>query len=186
MAAWNSAGRNRPDARPHQVVPSGLTATIAPFLSTSARFATVAGRVESRSLSRKTPPAFATSPPSTGQLAISLLASARSGFPPSIAFNPTMSSQEMWLCTTSAPLPVPASFPLTTSPTPQAASRQRKTNRTNGCRLRITISVGAETIASTSTRSRPNRRSTLRGSATEGGSSASLHAASQVETGIQG
>jgi hypothetical protein len=52
IAAWKSAGRNVPWVSPHQVVPSGVTLTIAPPLRFSARVATVPGR--DRMFSRST------------------------------------------------------------------------------------------------------------------------------------
>lgn len=44
IAAWNMAGRNAPVVRPHQVVPSGKTATTAPSRSAVATSRTVSGK----------------------------------------------------------------------------------------------------------------------------------------------
>ena len=54
MAAWNMAGRNAPLERPHQVVPSGKTATTPPARSAAVTSATVVGSVRGRVRSMNT------------------------------------------------------------------------------------------------------------------------------------
>lgn len=79
IAAWNSAGRKRPLRRPHQVVPSGKTATMRPARSAARTVATVVGSCRGRYRSTKIVPIAAANHPITGQSRTSRLASRRAG-----------------------------------------------------------------------------------------------------------
>ncbi|KOU08682.1 hypothetical protein ADK56_07975 [Streptomyces sp. MMG1522] len=100
IAAWNTAGRKAPPARPHQVLPSGKTTTREPERRAAAMSRTASGRARSRSRSMNRVPPSAASGPSRGQCRISLLATVRPGSTEAIS---GMSSQETWLATTSSP-----------------------------------------------------------------------------------
>jgi hypothetical protein len=79
IAAWNSAGRKGPLRRPHQVVPSGNTATTRPARSAALAVATVVGSCRGRYRSTKIAPLAAATQPITGQSRTSRLARRRAG-----------------------------------------------------------------------------------------------------------
>jgi hypothetical protein len=124
MAAWKTAERKRPPVRPHQVVPSGNTATMPPARNTAVTPATVRGRARGRNRSTNTVPAAAASAPITGHDRTSRLASSRAG---AYASSTSTSSHETWLATISAPCR--GNRPRNSCRTPSAASSPRANNR---------------------------------------------------------
>lgn len=158
-AAWKAARRKRPWDRPHQVLPSGKTATACPARSASAIRATVSGRARIRSRSMNRAPLRAVSHPATGQSRISDLASIRAG---RTAASSGMSSQETWLATSSSP-PSGAALPSIRARTPAARTIQPHQRRISAAGIRALS--GLATNPTTSRARTAVSRSTARGTA---------------------
>jgi hypothetical protein len=174
-AAWKTARRKRPWARPHQVLPSGNTATACPARSAPATRATVPGSARSRSRSMNRTPPRSASAPATGHCRISVLASIRAG---RTAPSRGMSSHEMWLATRSSPPLGTAAAPVIRTRTPAARTIHRHHHRTTPAGIHAPN--GASTTPASTSTTTVTSRSTARGTAvTE--PAASTHA-----PGVQG
>lgn len=160
-AAWKTARRKYPCARPHQVLPSGNTTIVDPSRRVSAIRSTVRGSARSRSRSMNSAPLLAVSAPATGHCRISALAIIRPG---RTAASSGMSIQEMWLATTSRP-PAGGVSPVIRSRTPAARTMVRHQvlmSRSRGA-AGIRPTTGISTIPKVSTDRRVASRSSARG-----------------------
>ncbi len=181
IAAWNTAGRNAPPLpRPHQVLPSGKTTTREPERRAVATVPTAPGSARSRSRSMKSVAPNPASRPSSGQSRTSVLASIRPG---STAATSGMSSQEMWLATTSSPPPVPRAYGCarTVTRTPKARGMPRAQDRSSHIRDPLGSNrTGAAQTTPSSTHPQPARS---RSAARSGGRAAPVCRAQ--EAGVQ-
>ena len=112
-AAWNTARRKRPWARPHQVEPSGKAMTRAPARSAAGHLAHGAGQ-------RAQPVALQEEGAAAGRDGRARASAGPRSWPASgpgsTAAISGMSSQEMWLATTSEPPPGRTARPTTPQP----------------------------------------------------------------------
>src|SRR6266511_2495672 len=179
-AAWKKAGRKPLAPAPHEVVPSGNTATTAPAASASRTCPTLTGNVRGRARSTNTPPSRSAIAPTSGHPRTSALATSRHR---PAASRITMSSQETWFATTSARRS--GSRPRTLQRTPRTCSVARAQAPTARARppRGSSGSSGTSTATTASTPARPATRAATRPASTRDTWPPARQCAPHVDTG---